>query len=291
MAPFVRLPLKSVRVRTQAGLSTRAHPFGSPRVEAVDTESVRRAPEAAMRKLIFFVLLPVVVFAGGCSARSGSREPTSTPSAPAATTAASNGLIDASANDIATAAVRAMTSNYPMRLQGQLTTRSGKHVTFDVVRDFAEGKGTVTVEGQSVEIIRLEGHDYAKAGTAFWMLGGPSTSERQAWAAQRDGKWMRGPLYTPALPVGDYLDIHDNLWEAIINDPQITKGQPVVINGVLTIAINSSYVGTVFVTTTGEPNVIRIQVPEGTIDYSGHGVPVTIEAPPATQIVDLEAGS
>jgi hypothetical protein len=242
-----------------------------------------------MRKLTLLVLLPIA-FATGCQARTGSGEPTSTPSAPPVTTAADNGLTDASAQDIAAAAVRAMTHNYPMRLQGQVTTRSGKHVTFDVVRDFADGQGTATVEGQSVEIIRLEGHDYAKAGTAFWMLGGPSTPERQAAAARRDGKWMRGPLYTPALPVGTYLDIHDNLWESIINDPQITKGQPTVINGVPTIAIDSSYVGTVFVTTMGEPNVVRIQAPEGsTIDYSTHGVPVAIEAPPADQIVDLEA--
>jgi hypothetical protein len=245
-----------------------------------------------MRKLVILALVPVA-FVAGCRPQAGPAEPTTTPStvsAPPVTTGPPNGLADASAQEIASAAVSAMTHNYPMRFQGRVRTRSGADVSFDIVRDFADGKGTVTVNGETAELIRLDGDDYTKAGAAFWMLGGPSTPERQAEATRRNATWVRGPLYTPALPVGQYLDLHDNLGEGIINDPQITEGQPTVVDGVPVVTFTSSYVGTVYVTSTGTPNVIRIQSPDGDrIDYSGHGQPVTIEAPSAGDMIDLEA--
>jgi hypothetical protein len=164
-------------------------------------------------------------------------------------------------------------------------------LTFDIVRKFSDGRGTVQFDGHTLEIVRLGGHDYAKTNVKSWISHGPSPLNNPSAAARADGKWVRANLYSAELPVGKFLDIHETLWEALVNDTKFVKGQRGVVNGVPTTAFTSGNVGTVYVATQGKPNMIRVESPDGSsvVDYSEYGNAVVIEEPPADQIVDLEA--
>jgi len=245
-----------------------------------------------MRTLRISIMIVAVVFlAAGCHNPAGSIEPTSTGSGPAST-GADNGIADLPVEQIAEAAVRGLTHNYPMRLKGKVLGANGEQVlTFDIVRKFSDGRGTVLVEGHTLELVRLGGHDYAKTDAKSWIARGPSALKNPSAAARADGKWVRGNLYSAQLPVGKFLDLHENVWEGLVNDTAFGKGQRRVVNGVPTIAFTSGNVGTVYVATQGEPNVIRVESPAGTtiVDYSEYGNAVVIEEPPADQIIDLES--
>ncbi|WP_433046040.1 hypothetical protein [Dactylosporangium sp. CS-033363] len=238
-----------------------------------------------MRNLRILVLIVAIVFlVAGCQIPANSGKPL------AADSGADNGIADLPAERIAEAAVSSLTHNYPMRIKGRFADDSGAAVlTFDMVRNFSDGRGTVQVDGYSLEIIRLRGHDYAKADAAFWIARGPAELQHSDAAARVGGKWVRGELYSSKLPVGRFLDFHDNLWEALANDTTFTKGERTVVNGVPAIACASGNAGTIYVATQGAPNVIRTESPDGraVIDYSEYGAPVTIEEPPADQVVDL----
>ncbi len=239
--------------------------------------------------------IPMIVMAGalvaaGCQSPAGRSEATSTPSGPVSTSA-ENGIADLPAEQIAAAAVTGLTHNYPMRLHGRMVGDDGKQIlTLDIVRNFADGKGAVQFDGFTVELLRIGGHDYVKADAQFWTSYGPPGLRASAAAARADAKWVRANLYSSELPVGVFLDLHEKVWEGLVNDKAITKGGRSIVNGVPTIAIKSENVGTVYVATQGEPNVIRVESPDGsTLDYSEHSKAVVIEEPPTDKIVDLEA--
>jgi hypothetical protein len=215
--------------------------------------------------------------------------PATTPPA-SATSSSDNGIADEPAEQIAVVAVRGMTSKYPMRIRVTVMDDHGQPaLTFDVVRDFTDGRGTVQIGGHTLQIVRRNGHDYAKADAGFWRTYGPPNLRDPDRVAKIEGKWVRGNLYSSGLPVGRFLDFHDDLWEALVNGKQFAKGDRVVINGVPSIAVTSNYIGTVYVATEGEPNVVRVLADNGTFfDYSEYGKPVVIDEPPADQTVDLD---
>lgn len=219
------------------------------------------------------------LLAAGCQAAPG----------PVSTTT-KHGVAELPAQEIAALAVTGLTHNYPMRLNGRMVGENGQQIlTLDVVRNFSDGKGTVQLGGFTVQLLRVGGHDYAKADEQFWISHGPPALRAPASAALADAKWVKGNLYDEELPVGVFLDLHDNVWEAIVNDKSFAKGGLSVVNGVPTVAITSASIGTVYVATEGEPNVIRVESPDGSvIDYSEHGNAVAIAEPLADAVVDIE---
>src|SRR5262249_3362923 len=135
-------------------------------------------------------------------------------------TGAENGVAGLSAEKIAETAVRSLTHNYPMRMKGTMVDDNGRPVvTFDIVRENLEdAQGTVLVKGKTLEIIRVGGHDYAKADADVWIAHGSSVLSSPAAAARVSGKWVRAEMYSGELPVDRFVSIHDDLWEALAND-------------------------------------------------------------------------
>jgi hypothetical protein len=99
------------------------------------------------------------------------------------------------------------------------------------------------------------------------------------------------PAYRPdfAELVG-FTDLKKNVAELLTPDGEITKGERATVHGIEAIALNSSKGGTLYIALQGDPypvHAISSADETGSLDFLDYGVPVTVTAPPADQVVDI----
>jgi hypothetical protein len=236
--------------------------------------------------------LALVALLAGCgdgagSDAGGSSGPASGP--PSATTPADNGVADLSANGILSKAKDALGQASSVHIKGGGFSE-GQQFALDMRYGSAGATGSLTANGQTIELLRVGPTVYLKGTEVFWRsIGGASAAELLK------GRYLEVPANTPNFSeIAGFTDLRKNAQELLTPDGTISKGERKTINGVKAIALNSSKGGTLYIALQGNPYPLQV-VPSdssksdetGSLEFLDYGVPVAVTPPHADQVVDV----
>jgi hypothetical protein len=219
----------------------------------------------------------------GCDTKSGA-DPAASASASAAPT--DNGVALLPASEILSRALAAAASAQSFHVKGDFPV-DGDTLKLDLVVSGRDGKGSITAEGHTVELVKVDDDVYFKAGEGFWnMVAGDDA--QPAIASLLKDRWVK-------VPAGEGFAEMVNLFDAdnlLASSGAATKGETKVINGLSAIAVTGNAndgAGTLYVATQGEPYPLRLEggAGDGAIDFTDWNVPVEITAPPAGEVLDF----
>ncbi|MFE7777622.1 hypothetical protein ACFU5O_27730 [Streptomyces sp. NPDC057445] len=140
---------------------------------------------------------------------------------------------------------------------------------------------------------------YMKGDEAFWkQIGketGTSAKQSTAIAEMLKGRWMKIPA-DQAKSMGELCNLNALLKEMGDEDTAgVTKGQTTEVNGQKALTLtrkDGAETHTFYVATKGQPYFLKFVTEggdePGTLVFSDYNKPVTVTAPPADQIVDLD---
>jgi hypothetical protein len=194
----------------------------------------------------------------------------------------SNGVADKSAQEIVTTALAAAKAASSVHVTGTINTGAKAKVDLYLVRNVG-GKGSITTNGSTFELVSVGGKVYVKAdATALQQLGGSAVP---AAAAQLlAGKWFVVPSSIPQLSsVSSLTDIGKLFGAALNNSGNLTKGDETKINGQKAIGVTSSSKdGTLYVATTGTAYPLQIagSKNQGSVNFTDWDSAVDVKAPP-----------
>jgi hypothetical protein len=153
------------------------------------------------------------------------------------------------------------------------------------------GRGRITQNGISFELIALGGTVYIKGSPAFYRrIGG-------AAAAQLfQGKWLKAPASAGEFAsITSLTDLRKLLDTTLTSHGKLTKGATTTVNGQQAITVTESEKGGVlYVATNGKPFPVQISksgASGGRIVFDRWNQAVTVSPPPnAINITQLQAG-
>jgi len=233
--------------------------------------------------------LTAAALVAGCGGGSGSTGTGTTSGAPVTTTPAENGVADLSPTEILAKATEALGQAGSVHVKGGGFTE-GQQFGLDMKYGPDGANGSVTANGQTIELLRVGSTVYVKASEAFWRSTG------QAAAAELlKGRYLKVPASTPNFAeLSSLTDLRKNAKELLAPDGTVTKAERKTVRGVDAIGLKSSKGGTLYVAVRGEPYPLEV-IPgadgksdeTGSLEFLDYGVPVTVTAPPAEQVVDV----
>jgi hypothetical protein len=145
------------------------------------------------------------------------------------------------------------------------------------------GKGRITANGLTFDMVRIGPTAYFKGDSAFWrQFGG------QAMAQLMGDRWLKAPATSGQLSSFAPLTDITKLFNSILSSHgTLKKGVESTRNGVKVIAVDdTTQGGTLYVATTGGAYPIAIeQAGKGTISFDRWNETVELEAP--THSVDI----
>jgi hypothetical protein len=217
----------------------------------------------------------------------GSAAPASRSESPSLT---DNGVAKLTANQILDKATAAFRRAGSVHIKGS-GFADGEQFSMDLrLKGSAGGYGTLTSNGQTLEVIRIGKTAYLKADKGFW-----ENQVNAQVAKLLDGKYVKGPTTHPSLkPLASLTDLTDAARELLKPDGAIRKGSRQKIDGVNAIGLvdASADGGTLYIALQGEPYPLRV-VPntksrddQGALEFLEYGEPVTLTAPPDAQTID-----
>jgi hypothetical protein len=197
-----------------------------------------------------------------------------------------NGLAGKSGPEVATAAADALDAAGSVHVKGDLT-EGGTQGSIDVQLQGDDSAGTISMQGQAVQLISTGGKVYAQAPAGFWTANGVPAEA----VGQLDGKWV-------VLPdsVGGELDTLSlkalteelrNPGDSTIEDA-VTKGE---VDGTPVVVVTQDNGSTLSVAATGDAYPLQIAdkgAAPSTLTLSDFGTKQTIAAPPSP--LDLGLG-
>ncbi len=220
------------------------------------------------------LLVPVVAtaaFLAGCT--TATPEPTPSPS--------TNGVEALEADEILERAQDALRDATSFRVQGKGEV-DGEVAELDLLLAGESVEGTVVFEGFEVELVVIDGEEtYVKAGDELWSTFLPPDVQETALPLL-SGKFVK-------LPADAGADIAPSVDDLASFDGDYTKGEIVDVDGVQAITLIDEDGGELFVAIEGEPYPLKYVSDEGTVEYLDIDEDVTIEAPDASEVLDLEA--
>jgi hypothetical protein len=194
----------------------------------------------------------------------------------------SNGVADKSAQQIVTTALTAAKTAKSVHVAGTINTGSPVTIDLELVRNVG-GKGSITTNGSTFQIVSVGGKVYIKADAATLQKLGNS-SVGSAVAQLLGGKWFVAPTSVPQLSsIGSLTDINKLFDAALKNPGKLTKGSETKINGQPAIGVNSTAKdGTLYVATTGTAYPLQIagSKNQGTVNFTDWDSAIDIKAPP-----------
>ncbi|HEX6579143.1 MAG TPA: hypothetical protein VF082_12330 [Jiangellaceae bacterium] len=177
-----------------------------------------------------------------------------------------------------------------VRMSGEVLAE-GSTVVIDMQYSGDDSSGTITADGATFEVQRVDMEHYMKADADTWEQ---STGEAAAGELLGD-RYVRIPADDESFGEStSFFDFESFIEEALAPDGRVEKGETADVNGVQAIGLvdqGSEDYGTLWVALTGEPYPLRIESPEGSgegaVDFLDWGVAVDIQAPPEDEVVDL----
>jgi hypothetical protein len=232
------------------------------------------------RQVVRFRLLPAVVLAvlalaaagAGCGSSSSSSE---------------NGVADKSPTQILSASKTAADSASAVHVSGSMVS-GGAPITLDLHLVAGKGgKGKISENGLSFELIQLNGTAYISGSSEFYKhFAGPAAAQLL------QGKWLKASSTSGSLAtLASLTDLQKLIDAALAQHGTLTKGSETTISGQSAIPItDTTQNGSLYVATTGQPYPIQISksgAGGGKITFEEWNKPVTITAP--ANAVDINA--
>jgi hypothetical protein len=165
-------------------------------------------------------------------------------------------------------------------------------IGFDIHYGETSSRGTLTLNGQRVQLLNSGPDIYMKGTRTFWeQFGGASGG---AVAQVLAGKWVHIPADSPALSQLGAIAVREKFLANVASGADTgtyTTGPSETIDGAPAVSFVSSDDGSVvYVPATGTPFPIRIEDHSGsggTFQLGAWNVPFTAAPPPSDQIVQL----
>ena len=153
------------------------------------------------------------------------------------------------------------------------------------------GRGRITQNGVSFELITLGGTVYIKGSPAFYRrIGGPAAAQLF------QGKWLKAPATAGQFaPISRLTDLRKVIDTTLASHGTLAKGATTTVSGRKVIAVKDlAKGGVLYVATTGKPfpaEIARGGASGGHIVFDQWNQAVTISSPPnAINLNQLQAG-
>jgi hypothetical protein len=176
-----------------------------------------------------------------------------------------------------------------LTLKGSLT-QSGQGYTVDLGIKPGHGCAGTIGEGAkgSFKIIEIGKTVYINPDDTFWKTYAGASAG--ASIALVGGRYLKGSTSDNGMASMASLCDVSQMFSTIGTASGVTKGAVTTLNGVRVLPLNSS-TGIAYVTDTSKPDLIELTAPGGSKNGSGlitvtTNSPVTLTAPPASQVVD-----
>lgn len=202
----------------------------------------------------------------------------------AGASSSSNNIQSKSANQIVSAAVSATRSANSFTLNGSVSGYSFQNLSLS---KSGNAQGTISHNNGTIRLIGVNGTIYFQADRTFWNANGG-----QAAANLFIGKWVTGNPNNPDIQSIKNSINTQSLTQSFGNTSgsTYTKGNTSTINGQKVIAVNAQQgntKGTIYVATTGQPYIIRLNVPgHGQLTFSNYNKPVRPSVPRSSVNID-----
>lgn len=152
------------------------------------------------------------------------------------------------------------------------------------------GKGTLTVNHNTAELLRIGKDAYVKGDADFWS----ATTGNAAAAELLKGKYLKGSTDDPRLKGIVFFTDADFFARTVFKtEGSLTKGERRTIGGVETIGVETSGkdAATLFVATTGQPRPLQLvstgeAAGGGNLDFFDYDKPFDVKPPPADLVID-----
>lgn len=216
-----------------------------------------------------FAAVLLAVLLAGCGGSS---------SASSSSSSSSNGLAGKSATQIFEATKAAASQAGSVHIVGSIVS-SGKPIglNMELLRGRG-GKGTISEEGFSIDLIQTSSTVYINGSQAFYRHVAGATA-----AQLLQGKWLKAPADSGELAsLSSLTDFGKLIGSALAHSGTLSKGATTTIEGQPAIALNDSKKGTLYVATTGKPYPLEIAKhgsESGKVLFSGWDKPVALKAP------------
>lgn len=202
-------------------------------------------------------------------------------------TATYNGVASMSGDDALGTAYSALQHAPSVRVKAIL--KGGNPWTLQLRYRGTDSDGTYAIDGMTVQIRKVGRSVYRKASQQYWRSRlGPAAARLPA------GKWIKVPITDKSLT--DLADLlrKDQMADAFLGlAGTLSTGVFRTVNGVETVPVISDGPDkeTAYVAIVGEPYPVRIETGTdvGSVDFLDYGRPVTITAPPPSQVAAFDA--
>lgn len=204
---------------------------------------------------------------------------------PSATVPADNGIKDLSAAEIITRAAAATDAAGSYRVRGEVM-HEGHRFVADVNVAGKDLAGTATTAQGTVKLARIGTDLYVQADPALWKLFLADGAE--VFRTLLQGKWLKttttGQMWSQFATIGDVSQMVKTFGTSTI-----TKGEVKTVDGRQVIELKEKSGGSIYVATTGEPYILRVEMTgQGFLNVSDFGVKTDlVQAPAKEQVVDL----
>jgi len=203
--------------------------------------------------------------------------------------ASGNGIANASPRQILAKATSAVVGAQSFKVTGIVHDKGQTTALAVTASKNGNGFGTVSLNGQTVQIVKVGGSLYFRAGAAFWR----KQSGAQAASLFAD-RWVQGSASSSDFSqlasfftTGQLAD--EFLGKTNTSSTTLSKAGTTSINGQRVLVLyghdtNDGTSGRIFIATTGQPFVVRISLLKGSgaigsVTFTGFNAPVNPPVP------------
>jgi len=193
--------------------------------------------------------------------------------------AKSNGEESKSPSQILADAKKAAEGASSVHVHGSIT-ESGTPLGIDLtIAGSKGGKGSLTVQGSKVDIVRVGDTAYIRGSEAFYkQVAGTAAAQLLK------GKWLKGSATKGNFAsLADLTDMNMLFEQALKPEGTLSKGEESTVDGHKVVGVKDSEGGVLWVATEGEPYPIEISRPsgdsKGAVHFDEWNAKVDLEAP------------
>ena len=212
----------------------------------------------------------------------GGGDDDASPAAESAAGESGNGLSEKTGPEVSEDAIDALEAAGSVHVEGDVTA-DGEQTAFDIQLQGDDAAGTITLDGQTVELLRVDGTAYMKGDAALWSsFGVPDVA-----VGQLAGTWVQMPQGADSgletFTFDGFVDEIRGGSDGAGGDAQeeVETGE---LDGQDVVVVTEDGGSKLYVAATGEPyplKVVNTGAEAGEVVFSGFGETETITAPPA----------